>query len=926
MTDTPRGSEWRKWDLHIHAPGTKLNNQYTTQDWVDYCQTIEQSDVAAVGITDYFSFDGFFAFTARFRDQFPDSRKLILPNLELRLNESVNGASELVDFHILFRPDLDAETANRFLQALKTQLRANDRGLYLSCLELRSAQQYTTASVTRDAIQTAIAETFGSNGDRSEDVVLLVPANGNGIRPLKSQQRKLILADNIDAFTDAIFGTDRDSRHFMRRDRFEDGYGLSAPKPVFGGSDAHSMREIREWLGKSVEDGPARKVVTWVKADPTFEGLRQALVEPDERVRIAPTRPDAKEPYKWISKVRFESREFPPEIRLNQNLVSIIGSRSSGKSSLLAYISHSIDQDYTVDQQIAAASGSLKRDDAGPAAGKTWTEVGDVGCSVEWADGSSGTGQVIYIPQNSLFSLSERPDDVTAKIQPALYRLGSEYQAAHERALRVVSTANAAIATSVAEWFAAHERETASDRRLRALGDRAAVEAVRDGLSAEIREKQAASSLSEQEVQRYGDVMSRVGQIASRIKTIDADLSALEPYVISGPHGMQATDEVAVEIRTTPSPTDLPTAVSRRINALLDDIRAEALEALVRSLEVGRRELENEKQELKEERFRLETDHALLIEKARASTAFKALVERLQTQERVLDAIRTEEESRAGYRKTKRLAVEAINSHLTTRSLASSDLAGVFADRPPVLDGTEFGFDERIAAEALAVASDRLNRLERSKFLKPDVRMLDLDAVHDDVQGFLTAVASGEQKLKQGTEPAKAAVDVLTLAPSVRFYAVLDGDRIGGFERSSMTPGKQALFALTLTLSESDEPWPLLIDQPEDDLDSRSIYDVIVPYLKARKRERQILMVTHNANLVIGADSEQVVIANRHGDDRPNREQRTFDCCTGSLEHTMPVRDDIPEVLWQCGVREHACQILDGGEEAFQKRRDKYRI
>jgi ABC-type lipoprotein export system ATPase subunit len=83
-----------------------------------------------------------------------------------------------------------------------------------------------------------------------------------------------------------------------------------------------------------------------------------------------------------------------------------------------------------------------------------------------------------------------------------------------------------------------------------------------------------------------------------------------------------------------------------------------------------------------------------------------------------------------------------------------------------------------------------------------------------------------------------------------------------------MTPGKQAMIALTLVLSESEEAWPLLIDQPEDDLDSRSIYDVLVALLARKKCGRQSIMVTHDANLVIGADSEQVVVANRRGHDR----------------------------------------------------------
>ena len=151
-----------------------------------------------------------------------------------------------------------------------------------------------------------------------------------------------------------------------------------------------------------------------------------------------------------------------------------------------------------------------------------------------------------------------------------------------------------------------------------------------------------------------------------------------------------------------------------------------------------------------------------------------------------------------------------------------------------------------------------------------------------------------------------------------------------GVSRLTLPPswrraGKRALFALSLLLNEAQDSWPLLIDQPEDDLDSRSIYDTVVPYLMARKRERQIIMVSHNANLVIGADSEQIVVANRHGDDRRNSHGQMFDYRPGSLEHTKP-QTVHESVLDSCGIREHACQILDGGKDAFAKRRDKYKI
>ena len=93
MKHFSRGSEWRKWDLHIHPPGTKLNDGYEPKggqpDWDRFCRYIHESDVHAIGIADYFSFDGFFTFKENYDLLYPDSGKIFFPNLELRLNETV---------------------------------------------------------------------------------------------------------------------------------------------------------------------------------------------------------------------------------------------------------------------------------------------------------------------------------------------------------------------------------------------------------------------------------------------------------------------------------------------------------------------------------------------------------------------------------------------------------------------------------------------------------------------------------------------------------------------------------------------------------------------------------------------------------------------------------------------------------------------
>jgi len=69
-----------------------------------------------------------------------------------------------------------------------------------------------------------------------------------------------------------------------------------------------------------------------------------------------------------------------------------------------------------------------------------------------------------------------------------------------------------------------------------------------------------------------------------------------------------------------------------------------------------------------------------------------------------------------------------------------------------------------------------------------------------------------------------------------------------------MSPGKKALVLLELLISLENSKCPILIDQPEDDLDNRSIYEDLVQYIREKEHERQIIIVTHNANIVLGAD------------------------------------------------------------------------
>lgn len=123
----PRGSEWRKWDLHLHAPGTKQSDGYRATSghdvWEEYCQRLHDSDVQAFGITDYFSADSYFVARNKYEMRYPDCEKVFFPNVELRTNDVVNKAQEEVNIHLLFNPFRADHTdkIKSFLDSLKSR-------------------------------------------------------------------------------------------------------------------------------------------------------------------------------------------------------------------------------------------------------------------------------------------------------------------------------------------------------------------------------------------------------------------------------------------------------------------------------------------------------------------------------------------------------------------------------------------------------------------------------------------------------------------------------------------------------------------------------------------------------------------------------------------------------------------------------------
>ncbi len=925
MEDTKyRGSEWRKWDLHIHLPGTKLSDGYTASEDENvldkFCDALDKSDVEVFGITDYFSADKFFEFTDRYYEKFPDSNKVFFPNVELRLNESVNPAQEEVNIHLIFPPEIEAAKAQEFLGALKTEItNANDRKI--KCSELSTIEQFKSATVTREEILEAIEHTFGKNIIRQDHVMILTAANNDGLRPRRGASRKENISDQIDKFSDAYFGSARNTDYFLNQTRLEDPQQLAKKKPVFAACDAHNFEDLENWLGRQVDEEGAKKEVTWIKSNPTYEGLLQTLIEPSERVKVQPTKPDEKEPYKYISKVKFsDTSDFPAEIVFNSNLCSIIGSRSSGKSALLAYIAHAINSEDTIKRQMDAQEVSAP-EKVGPAAGKTWSSVSDIECTVEWGIGESEEGRVIFIPQNYLYSISKRPSEITKKIQPVLFANYPAISAQYDKTTSDVTSSNETIREATNEWFSSDDSINKIREEISNLGDKKAVEAAKSAYKAQIDELKRNLSLNQEDIDKFQQVAEQISQKKSRISEIDDEQNQIAPFY----NDPQQASSINLQstISFYPSVTSLPAKLVGTISEAVVGAEEKITEGVKTRIETYRKSLTEESKKLNEEIAAIIASNKALIEKNQRNQQLAKLVDSFNRQSSILTAIDNKEAKIKELEDNKKTLVEKINGAVLARSQAFLALSQIFSGVDQSQTDMTFGVEIDFNPEIVEELSEKFDRRENSPYLDAQ-KVVMIGKLRKEVGTFLSYLNT-TQKFKQNHLKKQVAIAALCTTEEVRFNATLEGDKIGGFTPSSMTPGKQALFALTLILDESDDAWPLLIDQPEDDLDSRSIYDYIVPYLMQSKRERQILMVSHNANLVIGADSEQLIVANRHGIDRKNAGNRLFDYLTGAIEDTKD-KDTNPVILASCGIREHAIEILDGGKEAFEKRKDKYKI
>jgi len=158
-----------------------------------------------LGITDYFNLVTSLRCIERHRQLFPNTDKLLLPNMELRLLDVINSQGEHVNAHLLFRDDLTADQANYFMRQLDTETTISS-GRKLTVKEAVDQERLESIVVSTTSVDEAYDRVFGRTRPR-EAMIIFVPVRGGGIRPPPSgTQRVHERAAELDHWSDAMFG------------------------------------------------------------------------------------------------------------------------------------------------------------------------------------------------------------------------------------------------------------------------------------------------------------------------------------------------------------------------------------------------------------------------------------------------------------------------------------------------------------------------------------------------------------------------------------------------------------------------------------------------------------------------------------------------------------------------------------------------
>jgi len=863
---SPRGSEWRRWDLHVHT-ASSYDYEYKGDDAdAILVSSLKEKEITAIAITDHFKIDA---------DRIKNIRDIALgitvfPGVELRTDK---GASN-IHVILIFSESIDIEILATDFSAImlrdKAKNKDDENKIYWDYNDI------VEFAKKRDALISV--HTGKKTNGLDKEITNALEVN-QAIKEEYAKTSHIFEIGNvsdIEPYKTLVFPS------------------IKHEKPLILCSDNHDARSynLKEYL--------------WIKADRTFNGLKQILFEPEERVRISPTKPETKSDYLVIDRVEFTDNDFQAEpVFFSDKLSCIIGGKSTGKSILLHNLAQTIDNRQVKEKDLTSQTRTKK----------------DVPMTVYWADGKNGRDnpsndrKIIYVPQTYLNRLCDAQTERTEidNIIQDIVLLNLDAKKVFEVTNLKIKNYKPDLEKTILDLLETHKAIDAIRAQMMEIGDKVGIEAEHKKLVDEKEQLAKASELDEAELKSYEDAVAQISALERKLTEVRKDIDGLSSLT------SLVEPKRFVIAFSEKTKTDILTA---QINALAaadskwEAIREELLAML--NEQIAKANDEQATHQTTEERLR---------GKIQSNQAIAELTKKISTESDKL--AKMEELSKQKIQKVneKELLIKKVIGSIDSYKEYHQSFADAVNSNPGLkADDLDFSVEVPLRCEAFIGKLKEIMDVGRTVFkniISPETFTL-RSYTQDKIREIIEKVLAKELVLKGSNSPESAIRDILADWYEVKYKVSMSGDSI-----DTMSPGKKALVLLKLLIELAESKCPILVDQPEDDLDNRSIYDELIPFILKKKKDRQIIAVTHNANIVLGADAEQIIVANQQGNNAPNKEKR-FEYRSGAIENDTPLRDVsgnvVNGVLNQRGVQQHICDILEGGERAFELRRNKYHM
>lgn len=947
-----KGSKWRKWDLHVHTPSSALAHSLGSS-WDIYVERLidaaKAHEIDAIATADYFTIEGYKKLLGYYSQ---DTHALsvnsksvqlyLIPGVELRLN-IFNSDEDSINLHIFFDPECCSSEfiTQNFLEALHVVYRGSEVLLkqqnllaigksitdstladfgqsFSACDETTKADYIKKAlgAITlnytniEDALK-GIDEIFEKQNLPPKAYLIAVVGKGHGgINSLKwfeenkSFSRAGLIREHLTHQADVVFSNDQKDRSFYlgkREDtpvteietRFDD------LKPCIWGSDSRSLDKLFHPSNGNTLD------YTWIKADISFEGFKQITYEPELRVRVQQENPSEEEAYAKIEKLEVdfpsdlkikdkESSEAIPfclqgkqAINLSSNLTCIIGGRGSGKSTLVHILYNLVPGRDT--DRLSKVNSPLfnlqlgSKDELGKIRSQTKS---DIPSSTEFflqnevEKFAKDIGEMSNLIRTRLYGLSAIDDE-----QKNLHRIESEWQVAN---------------TKVEELISAYDKMTRIDQQIvlvkkqkDTLKKQTDVISSRDykKLQKEIEEFASAISTFDTYEKEYKRVSFEISTLIKSVSRLDWNkyagqsvLTSLSAELEKKKAELQASFEAATKKHAA---TDYITKLNDKKTQLKNFLKEKGLssenigEIATATQQIA--DLDEQIKILQQERIPHQETYdgkeSTLQTHRKIYSSYKEVFESVANKLQFnLGNLKFDDEEaniffqfKVNNQLLKDTIADFVKSYNTSKvSLRADNIQSVL-----------FGNDSIPLSDIISNQSKIVEAVNGSEVADVHTQII------RELIGDPTFVEKLHLRMQQHHFNIKN-IQVQTKLGEKLLQSTSFGERCG------------IVIAIVLVAGTN----PIVIDQPEDNLDGKYISKVLVPLIRAQKQKRQIILVTRDANIAIGGDSELILIL--------DKEDRGSVLLPATIENKV-IR---PKYIW----------ILDGGEIAFKAREAKYCI